>query len=146
MSKFLDVTLQEREDIVEEVYVKPKYDWRWENSVTSNKQHLDMEGLVEFKYDAFRLNRTLSNYIDTISVADDLNRNYHLDFKLQYDYAFYKIKKGKRWFKRPDKDKNADLALIREHYKYNIERAKEVLRILSPEQLQIIRKEKEKGG
>lgn len=146
MSKFLDVTLREREEVVEEVYVKPKYDWRWENSVMSNKQHLDMDGLVEFKYDAFRLNRTLSNYLDTISVADELNRNYHLDPKMQYDYAFYKVKKAKRWFKKEKQDKNADLLLIREHYKYSIERAKEALRILSPEQIQMIKKEKEKGG
>lgn len=143
--KFLDVTLQPRAE-EEQEYVKPQYDWRYENSIMANKNYLDIDGVVEFKYDAFRTNRALSNYSDTISFADNMNRAYHLSHKMQYDYLFHGVRKSKRWFKRKKKEKNSDFALVQSFYKYNNEKTKQALSVLTKEQIAIIRKEQEKGG
>jgi hypothetical protein len=143
--KFLDVTLKPREE-EEQEYVKPAYDWRYENSIMSTKNYIDIEGVVEFKYDPFRTNRALSNYRDTIAAADEMNRNYHLSHKMQYDYLFHSVRKSKRWFKRKKKEKDSDFLLVQSYYKYNNEKTKQALRVLTKEQIAIIRKEKEKGG
>ena len=50
-----------------------------------------------------------------------------------------------RWQKQL-KEEQKLIALIQNHYKYNIVRAKEALRILSKEQIDIIIKKQEKGG
>ena len=48
--------------------------------------------------------------------------------------------------KKERKRKEELQSLVSEYYKYNDVRAKEVLRILTAEQIEIIRKKKEKGG
>lgn len=70
----------------------------------------------------------------------------HLDNKLQYDYLFHSIRKNRRFFKNQKSDKSENLALVQNYYKYSVQRAKEVLRILTPEQLEYIRNFYSKGG
>jgi hypothetical protein len=123
-----------------------EYDWRWENSILQNKKYLEVDGLVEHKYNPWRTNAALSNYQNTIAFANEMNCNYHLDHKLQYDYLFIKARKEKRWFKKKKAAKNEAFTLVQNYYKYNNVRTKEALKILTEEQLDIIRKKQEKGG
>jgi hypothetical protein len=151
MKKLLDATMKERqEDVVEEVYVKPKYDWRYENSIMANKNYIDVDEPQEFPYykHRFVVARALSNFIDTLSAADDVNMMSHIDDKLHYDYLYYKVKKGKRFFKKNKnlREDTTDFKLIQDHYKYNNQRTKEALKLLSKDQINIIRKQEEKGG
>jgi hypothetical protein len=122
------------------------YDWRWENSILQNKKYLQVEGVVEYSYNPWRTNSTLSNYYDTIAVANIMNCNPHLDHKLQYDYLYLKVKKEKRWFKKKKAKKDEVFTLVQNYYKYNNVRTKEALKILTKEQIDVIRKEQEKGG
>jgi len=137
-------------DPVEEVYVKPKYDWRYENSIMSNKIYIDVDQPQEFPYSKHRfvVARSLSNYIDTLSVADDINMMSNIDDKLHYDYMYYSVRKGKRFFKKDksSQKKTTNFILIQKHYKYNDQRTKEALKLLTDEQIDIIRKQEEKGG
>jgi hypothetical protein len=123
-----------------------KYDWRWENSINQNKKYLDFDGYQEFSYAPWRTNSTLSNYVDTIPFANEMNCNPHLDHKLQYDYLFYKVRKEKRYFKKEKVEKDPTFDLVKSYYKYNNVRTKEALRILTKEQIDIIKKKQEKGG
>jgi hypothetical protein len=85
-----------------------------------------------------------------------MNTNHHLSSKLQYHYLFYSIRKQKRFGKKKtDEDKRIEqemeakqdlIALIQKHYKYSVVRAKEALKILTKEQIDIIIKKQEKGG
>jgi len=113
-----------------------QYDWKYENSINTTKEKID----VEQDYDKFRTNRTLCNFVDTILYSNDMNINSHIDNQLHYDYLFYSVKKGKRFFKKGAKQKdNEDFKAVKEYYKYNDERVNEVLNILSAEDIDAIK-------
>lgn len=154
---FLDVTLQPRKAPKEEAKLeKPKYDWSYENSINYGKELIDLDKPQEFKYSQWRTNLSLSNFYENILYANEMNRNYHLTDKMHYHYLFYSVKKAKRYGKKKtDKDKEIEnllkkeqeqIRLIQEYYKYNIAKAKSALRVLTKEQLEIIKKKLEKGG
>ena len=154
---FLDVTLKPRkEEKKEQEVVKPQYDLRFENNINSGKQLIDVDNPQEFKYSQWRTNLSLSNHTDTLSNVQDMNLNYHLPDKLHYHYLFYSVRKINRYGKKKtEQEKKMErelkkeqelIALVQEYYKYNVVRAKEALKLLSKEQLDIIRKKQEKGG
>jgi len=151
---FLDVTLNPREEEKEEVFVKPRYDWRYENSINSGKL-LDIES-QEFKYNQWRTNISLSNFYDVIFIANFANLNYHLSDELHYHYLFHSVRKKKRYNKKKtEEDKKAEkeaekqqeiFNLIQTYYKYNNQKTRDALRVLTKEQIKIIvEKEKNKG-
>jgi len=154
--KFLDVTLKERKvpEPVEEDVAEAKYDWRFENNINFGRSHLDLNS-EEFKYNKWRTNNSLSNFMDTVMYANEMNMNYHITDQMHYDYLFYSIRKTKRFNKKKETDKRLErlqkeesqkLSLIQEYYKYNTAKSKAVLRVLNETQLDIIRKRLEKGG
>jgi hypothetical protein len=154
---FLDVTLEKRdtENKNQEVAKKIQYDWRFENSVNFGKEPLNLEQ-QEFKYDKWRTNSTLTNNIETIMYANEMNLNYDITDKMHYDYLFYSIRKKKRFgIKKTEMDKQIEkelkresdkIALISEYYKYNKVKSKSALRVLTDSQLKIIKNRLEKGG
>jgi hypothetical protein len=121
------------------------YDWRYENSINSTKDYQDPDG-NEHKYSAWRTNSSLSYFPDTVLYANDMNMLHHLDDKPQYDYLFFSIRQKKRFFKRDKKqDKDENLQLIKEAAKYNTDRAREALSILSETQIHQIRETMMRG-
>lgn len=120
------------------------------NSITYSKKNIIEESenpeLEEKEYNTFIVNKQLSYFIDTISYAQDMNIIYELDKKLQYDYLFYSIRKKKRFSKWGKIETSADLAFLMEYYKYNKEKAKSALSILSQDQIDELRKRSEQGG
>jgi len=154
--KFLDVTLNEREEIPEVEEINKQYNWMWENNINSGRELIDIDKPQEFSYNQWRTNISLSNFVETLENVEVMNENYHLDNKLHYHYLFYSVRKARRYGKKKtDEDKKLErqmkdeqklLSLIQDYYKYNIVRAKEALKILSPEQIEIIKKKQEKGG
>jgi hypothetical protein len=153
---FLDVTLQPRkvEVVIEEE--EKRYDWSYENSINSGRVLIDLDKPQEFKYSKWRTNSSLSNHKDTIDAAQKMNQNYHLSDKLHYHFLFYKVRKEKRYGKKKTEaekklekqlEKEAKIiSLIQDYYKYNIVRAKEAYKILTKDQIELIRQKQEKGG
>lgn len=150
MVKFLDVTLQERRDPEPEVkQEKPRYDWRYENSITSGRKQHE----VDSDYSQWRTNNILANYRETILYANEMNINYNITDQMHYDYMFNSIRKKKMYAKKETdqekkerKQKEELQNLISNYYKYNIVRTKEVLKILTAEQINIIKNKNNKGG
>ena len=92
--KFLDVSLQEREEPkIEQETQSSKYDWRFENSINSGTKFLEIEK-DNFKYNKWRTNNSLSNFIDTLFYSNEMNLNYHVTDQMHYDYLFYAIRKS----------------------------------------------------
>lgn len=119
-----------------------QYDWRFENSISVNKKYVDdIAG-----YNSWRTNRYFSNFIDTIFSVNEMNIHYDLDSKLQYDYLFYSVYGKKRFYKRKTVVKDDNFSLVQQYYKYNNARTKEALKLLSAEQLDIIKQKQQKGG
>lgn len=106
----------------------------------------DNDGLAEAGYVPFLTNRSLSYFPDTIMYANEMNMHQHLDNKLQFHYLINSIRPKKRfskWAKRQDSD---DFEAVKEYFKYNNAKTEQALTLLSPDQINIIRKKLNTGG
>ena len=111
-------------------------------SITTTKQYLDdIDG-----YNAYVVNISLANHIDCVLYANEMNQYSGLTTQMQYDYYFHSVRKAKRPFSYEKKIKNDDMVSIKEWYQCSNSKAKEILRILTPEQVKTIVKLTEKGG
>jgi len=146
----LNVLLEKREpEKVEPVFVKPRYDWRYENSITKTKKKLEIDG----DYSQWRTNISLSNHYDLVKVANIMTINHHITDQMHYDFLFNYVRKGNRWFEpetekqKKAREKKEELhSLVSNYYKYNDVRTKEALKILTAEQIEFIRNKNNKGG
>ena len=153
---FLDVTLKPRiEPKEEKVVEKPRYNWVYENNINSGKELIDLDKPQEFKYAQWRTNSSLSNFYDNIYYANEMNMNYHLSDKMHYHFLFHAVKKMKRYGKKKTqedekrekeaKEELKKIRLVQEYYKYNTSKAKSALKVLTKEQLELIKKKLEKA-
>ena len=94
---------------------------------------------AEKDYVPFVVNRSLSYFPETLMHANQINMYPDLDKKLQFHFLLNSIRPGKRFSKWVKKEEDADLQLIMQHYSYSVDKAKQVLPLLSNEQLSIIR-------
>ena len=102
--------------------------------------------LAEKSYSPFLTNRALSYFVDTILYANEVNRANHIDFILQNDYYLNSIRVSKRFSKWAKPVEDSDIESIREYYKVNDNRALEISRLLSREQIDHIKTRIIKGG
>ena len=118
------------------------------NAINTTKKDLIREDpLNEKDYTPFMVNRGLSYFADTVMMANEMNRNSGIPKKWQNDFLLNTISKKKRFSKWHKKDADdRKLLLIMEYYKYSTERAKEVMDIVSPDQLTMIEEKLYKGG
>lgn len=101
---------------------------------------------VEKDYSAWMINRGLSYFPDTIMYANELNQRHQMSSKWQFQYLLNSIPKKKRfskWFKR---EEEKHLQSVMDCYGYSSEKAKQVLGILTPEQLKCIEEKQYIGG
>ena len=117
------------------------------NSINLNKDYLMGEDPAwEKNYPAFVINKCLSHHMDTLAYANEMNRYSGLDNKLQYDFFINIVRPRKIFSPWGKKQKIDDLDLVKQYYDYSNEKAKQALRILSPQQLDYIRTKLNKGG
>lgn len=146
----LNVLLEKREpEKVELAYTKPRYDWRYENNIIKSKKKIEIDG----EYSQWRTNNSLANHYDLVKVANLMTINHHITDKMHYDFLFNYVRKTNRWFppeskeEKKAREKQEELHdLISNYYKYNAVRTKEVLKILTAEQIDIIKNKNNKGG
>lgn len=101
----------------------------------------------EKDYVPFLVNKALSFHYDCILAANDMNMNHGLDSRLQYHFLLNKVRAYKRPFQKWQKlEKNDDLDLVKEYFNFSNDKAKAALMVLSKDQLEMIRKEQDKGG
>lgn len=111
--------------------------------INEKKGVLDVE---EIGYNAYVINKVLSNTIDSVLFANEMNRYWSVPTQQQFDFFYHGLPKKKRYGKwHKNQDDTASLDLIQEYYGYSRKRAKDVLGILRP-YLDDIRQELEKGG
>ena len=115
-------------------------------SINYTKQDIMNDDQDEKAYPAFMVNRSLSYFADTAGLANVMNRYHHLDSKLQYHFLINIVRKRKRFSKWVKPQTESDIEVIKEYYGYSNEKARQVLSLLSPEQLTIIKQKVSKGG
>lgn len=103
------------------------------------------DDLAEKTYSPWLTNKSLSYFADTIHAANLMNCNHHLDHKLQYSFLINIVRPRKRFQKWSKKQKDEDLDAVAEYYGYSNTKAKSALELLTPEQINIIKKKIQKG-
>jgi hypothetical protein len=98
-------------------------------------------------YAPFIINRGLSYNMQTIMFANAMNRYPQLDKRMQYDFYYRGIPKGKRYDKWQKKsDLSSDVLVVKEFYGINNEKAEYALKLLTNDQLTMIKEKLKKGG
>ena len=118
------------------------------NSINYGKNNLMDSGdpMWEKKYPAFVVNKCLAPFGDTIQLVNEMNRNHHLDKKLQYDFLLNSLRTRKRFAPWMRSNKSKNLEYVKEYYNYNNEKGQSALNILNNEQIKVIKEKLNKGG
>jgi uncharacterized lipoprotein YehR (DUF1307 family) len=101
---------------------------------------------VEKGYTPFVVNRCLSYFIDTVLYANEMNLRPETDKKMQFDYLQTTIRKNKRYSKWLKQESIENLDVIKEYYGYSDVKAKEVMDILTPKDIEYMRNKLSIGG
>jgi hypothetical protein len=112
-------------------------------SISSSKKDI-MEN--EKDYNAFMINRGLSYFPDTVIYANEMNKFHHLDSRLQYSFLINIVRKRNRFSKWNKSIESDNISAIKEYYNYSNEKARDVLPLLSNENLKTIRGRINHGG
>jgi hypothetical protein len=117
------------------------------NSINYDKKALfDEETNANKYYPAYVVNRCLSFFTDTILHANEMNCKWELDKKMQFDFYRFGIRKNKRYSPWVKKQEDENISIIKEVYGYTDAKAREVLNILGPGELDILKMSLQKGG
>jgi hypothetical protein len=115
-------------------------------SVSETKEDLIEGGEYEEReYEPYLTNRALSYHVDTVLYANEMNQHHNLDKKLQYDFYLHAIRKRKRYsskWSKADAEYMDNLNAIVFEFNVSREKAKEILRLLSPEQIREIKEQR----
>ena len=119
----------------------------WLNSINVTKNNLiDEDPDLEKGYPSYIINRCLSGQIDSVMFANEINKHPNLSKKLHYDFFLNSLRKRKRYSPWIRKEQIENLDLVKKYYGYSSEKAKQVLNILTKEQLSFIRDRLDTGG
>ena len=116
-------------------------------SISQSKKDLLSDGTVELRYySPYIVNRSFSQHLDSVLYANEMNKYYSLDRKMQYDFYINSLKPRKRYSSWTKRDTLENLDLVKEYYGYNHNKAVAALRILTKSQLDEIKLLLYKGG
>ena len=125
---------------------KPKLgDWLYSIN-QSKKNMMDVDPTLESSYPSWIINKCLSSFTDTVLFANEMNMNWHISKRMQYDFFINSLRPRKRfspWSKKESVDYLED---IKEYYGYSNQKAKEALNLLSDDQIENIKLSLKKGG
>lgn len=135
--------------VVEEIDTKKPRVSPWDIIGAINEHNTELvneENEAQCSKEAYFVFRALSMGADTVIYANEMNARYHLDFQLQFDFLINTIRPRKRynkWLKPETIDVLDDICA---YYGYSMQKARQVLPILSPDQLSYIKQRLNKGG
>lgn len=116
------------------------------NAISHTKQNLMELENAESQYKPYVINKGLSFYPDTVIQANEMNSRPHLDRKMQFSFLINIIRSKKRYSKWLKPEKLNDLEVVQECYGYSKEKARQVLPLLSSEQIDYLKRRIKKGG
>ena len=119
----------------------------WLNSINFTKENLIEEDSTLVKeYPPFIINKCLSGHLDCVLFANEVNKYHFLDKDMQYNFYLNILRKRKRFSPWLRKEKVSDLEFVKQYYGYSNEKASQVLKILSNEQIEFIKQRLDTGG
>ena len=120
--------------------------FEYANAINYTKKNIMVDDIAEKAYNPFMINRQLSYFPDTVLAANEMNRHHHVDNRLQFDFFINIIRKRKRFSKWFKPEQISDLETVKEYYGYSNEKARQVLTLLSTEQINELKHKVAKGG
>ena len=98
-------------------------------------------------YKPFMVNRALSYHMDCVLYANEMNLHPGVDNDMQYQYFLNSIRPMKRKFEPWQKSKtDENIECVKTYFGYSNAKAKEALRILTDEQIAVIKTRTDTGG
>ena len=116
------------------------------NAINYTKKDIMTDDITEKGYAPYMINRQLSYFPDTVLAANEMNRNHHLDNRLQFDFFINIVRKRKRFSKWFKPEHISDLDVVKKYYGYSNEKARQVLTLLSTENINELKHKVAKGG
>lgn len=113
----------------------------------NNKGGIPEDAELKLNYVPFLTNRNFSYSLDTVLVANEINRYPNCDKPLQFKYMYHSIKKRKRyakWTKAPKP--TIDFLVVKKYYGYNTRNTEIAMKLLTKDQLKIIKEKMNIGG
>lgn len=119
------------------------------NDITKSKQGIFHQGETNKNYSPFMINRGLQQHVDTILLANEMNKRPNISKEMHHDYLFHSVDPKLRYGKWAKQD-TTDLDLIeyiKDRYSVNHIVALDYIQLFDREQLKIMMdKSKQKGG
>jgi len=113
----------------------------------SKEQLMDSDDeMWEKKYSPYIINRCIYPFTDTILLVNEMNIYNGLDNKLQFQFLLNSIRSRKRFAPWLKTSKINNLETIKEYFGYSDQRAKEVLNVLTDEDISYMKTKLDKGG
>jgi len=116
------------------------------NAINYTKKDIMVDDITEKSYSSYMINRQLSYFPDTILAANEMNRNHHLDNRLQFDFFINIVRKRKRFSKWHKPETVSDLEAVKKYYGYSNEKARQVLSLLTTDQVNELKRKVMTGG
>ena len=118
------------------------------NDINYRKDNvMEKDPKCEKFYEPYKINKFLSQNVDSVMFVNEMNFRPHCDKKLQYEYIINSLRKRKRkarkWLQPESFD---DIESIKEYFNYSTRKAKDALRILSHDDIEYIKDRLYKGG
>ena len=142
MSDFLEPIVEQKEE-KEEKDSSIFFDLL--SSVSDNKIDLSQHERFNKDYTPYIINDYFSRFVDTVLYVNELNHYPSIPKISQYRYLLNKFKKKDRRIKNPKPDDEV-LNLISTYYDFSLSKAAKAMKLLSEEQINIIRQKLRKGG
>ena len=107
------------------------------NAINYNKENIfsSLPDVTNKEYVPFVINKSLSYFPDTILQANNMNIRPHVDERMQFHYLMNSIRKKKRFSRWQKSNTSREVEAIMSYFGYNIQRAEEVLSILTQVQI-----------
>jgi hypothetical protein len=117
------------------------------NDILKDKKNLMVDDQSEKDYIPFIVNKGLSYYKDCVFQVNEVNRRPHMEKRMQYDFLLKIIRGYKRPYARWEKKtKDDDFANVKKYFSLSNTKTHEALRLLSKEDLKIIKNKLNVGG
>ena len=116
------------------------------NAINYTKKNIMIDDVAEKAYAPYMVNRQLSYFPDTVLAANEMNRCHHVDNRLQFDFFINIIRKRKRFSKWFKPEQISDLDAVKIYYGYSNEKARQIITLLSTEQINELKRKVAKGG
>lgn len=116
------------------------------NAINFSKAELLADPDNEKFYNPYLTNRALSYSLDTVILANEMNIRWSLPKKMQFDFLVSMVKPRKRFNKWLKSEKVENIDLVKQYYQCNTRKALDILRLLTHEQIEVIKSRSSVGG